>query len=692
MAYANILCLDDLNPVQIEGCTDPTSCNFDPAADVDDDSCTYPVEFYDCNGICLSDQDLDGVCDELEIPGCTDPWACNFLPEATDDDGSCIYADEFYDCDGMCLSDQDLDGVCDELEIPGCTDPSACNFLPEATDNDGSCGLAGCTDPEALNFDSLALCDDGTCEYEGCSAPSVSIYAPSLIRCFSEQLIYVSACNLDTAGTSIVNPYVELTLDTYIILDSATTTYTSLGDNRYQFDTDDLNPGECFEFTLYSTIDCDAELNETLCMGAELLPVDSCVMDTISGPEPGTVAPCTEPWDKSSLSVEGWCDNDTVYFEVTNGGEPEEGDMVCYSEVRVFIDEILYLVDSVMLAGETSEIFSFAGTGQTFILQADQHPLHPGNSNPNDHVELCGSGADWNPDLINNYPLDDADPWVDIYCGVVSGSFDPNDKMGYPLGVTDNHFIQPNENLQYVIRFQNTGTDTAHTVVIRDTLDMNLNFYSLVNGVASHPHEFSISSEGVVEWEFSNIMLPDSNVNELASHGFVTFQVKQKPDLPDGTTITNKAGIYFDFNQAIITNLSHHTVQSGYCPYIPLFQDNDDDGFGNSDFSISSCSESTQGYVPLGGDCDDTNPNINPQALGSGEFIDNNCNGILDPDEGSLCAGDFNFDGTRDTLDLLELLSHMGCSGFCPGDLDSSGEVNTTDILAFLSIFGTNCP
>ena len=39
---------------------------------------------------CMNDDtDGDGICDELEIEGCTDPDACNFDPEATDDDGLC---------------------------------------------------------------------------------------------------------------------------------------------------------------------------------------------------------------------------------------------------------------------------------------------------------------------------------------------------------------------------------------------------------------------------------------------------------------------------------------------------------------------------------------------------------------------------------------------------------------------------
>ena len=121
------------------GCTDMTACNFDASNVFEaNDECEYAEAGYDCDGNCLMDTDMDGICDEFEVPGCTDNMACNFNADATDDDGSCVFADDACEeCaeDGtVVLNDADGDGVCDEDEIEGCFDETACNYNPDVTD------------------------------------------------------------------------------------------------------------------------------------------------------------------------------------------------------------------------------------------------------------------------------------------------------------------------------------------------------------------------------------------------------------------------------------------------------------------------------------------------------------------------------------------------------------------------------
>ncbi len=63
-----------------------------------------------------------------------------------------------------------------------------------------------------------------------------------------------------------------------------------------------------------------------------------------------------------------------------------------------------------------------------------------------------------------------------------------------------------------------------------------------------------------MQFKFNDILLPDSTTNEPASHGFVKFSVDQIVDNPIGSLIENKAGIYFDFNEPIITNTVTHLI------------------------------------------------------------------------------------------------------------------------------------
>ena len=153
------------------GCMDPTACTYDPTATLNQPlDCEYPEAGYDCANECLNDADEDGVCDEFEVPGCTDTNACNYSAAATDEDGSCTYpAENYLDCAGNCLTDEDEDGVCDEIEVFGCDISTACNYDAAATENDGSCeftSCAGCTDATACNYDPTAtLSNNITCTY-----------------------------------------------------------------------------------------------------------------------------------------------------------------------------------------------------------------------------------------------------------------------------------------------------------------------------------------------------------------------------------------------------------------------------------------------------------------------------------------------------------------------------------------------
>lgn len=147
---------------------------------------------------------------------------------------------------------------------------------------------------------------------------------------------------------------------------------------------------------------------------------------------------------------------------------------------------------------------------------------------------------------------------------VISCSYDPNDKNVNPAGVGAPHFVEMNSWLYYQIRFQNTGTDTAFTVVILDTLDASLDRNTFSVTGSSHPVDVSYTPSGEVTFRFNNILLPDSNINEPASHGFVSYRIKGLASNPDPTPVNNTAYIYFDLNSPVVTNTTLTTLSDNF--------------------------------------------------------------------------------------------------------------------------------
>lgn len=130
----------------------------------------------------------------------------------------------------------------------------------------------------------------------------------------------------------------------------------------------------------------------------------------------------------------------------------------------------------------------------------------------------------------------------------VLGSYDPNDKAENLGGNITLQEVSSADYITYVIRFQNTGTDTAFNITVRDTLDTKLDWNTLEMISASYPYQMQISSSNKLAWTFTGINLPDSNINESASHGYLAYRIRPKTNLILNDIIYNNASIYFDFN------------------------------------------------------------------------------------------------------------------------------------------------
>ena len=152
---------------EVPGCTDPTSCTYNPEATLDDGSCEYLDAIGVCGGDCTeASPDSPTVCAGDEVYGCINLDACNYDPNANISDGSCVGTpDGFCDCEGM-VPDTDNDGVCDEDEVFGCTDGLACNYDAAATEEDGSCEYCSCAeDAFTLSVESYPAQQEGLTTY-----------------------------------------------------------------------------------------------------------------------------------------------------------------------------------------------------------------------------------------------------------------------------------------------------------------------------------------------------------------------------------------------------------------------------------------------------------------------------------------------------------------------------------------------
>ncbi len=158
------------------------------------------------------------------------------------------------------------------------------------------------------------------------------------------------------------------------------------------------------------------------------------------------------------------------------------------------------------------------------------------------------------PDCIATYCYED-----DVRC-----SYDPNDKLVNPN--RDDQYVLLDQPITYTIRFQNVGNDYADDVVVRDTLDPDLDYstFKLLN--SSHPEllRYTLSDVGVLNFDFHQIYLPDSTTDEQGSNGYVMYSILPDSTLDNFVKVENTAHIYFDFNPAIVTNTTQNSVVDEY--------------------------------------------------------------------------------------------------------------------------------
>jgi uncharacterized repeat protein (TIGR01451 family) len=380
-----------------------------------------------------------------------------------------------------------------------------------------------------------------------CSRLTVDLSTPFLRRCFPAEYT-VRYCNTGTQTAS--QGSIEVKLDSLLEFLSASIPVTRRTGQLFRFDIGTVRPNECntFNISVRSACGDSTRLGQALCSQVRIYPDSICALPS--------------NWSGANIQVTGACELDSVHFTVSNLGRATS------SALRQLVLEDTTVISNrlITVAANRQQHFRYLAQGGNWRMSVEQEPLHPYGNTPIAVVEGCN----WLPtsrpktSLTTTLPLDTRNPVFRTFCNTLQGSFDPNDKMSFPIGYGTRHLIEPNQDIEYMIRFQNTGTDTAFTVVVTDTLSKLLDVRSIEPLSASHAYRWTILKGNVVEFTFPNILLVDSFHNEPHSHGFVKFHIKQQPNVPLGSTIYNDASIFFDFNAPVITNRTWLTVGKSF--------------------------------------------------------------------------------------------------------------------------------
>jgi uncharacterized repeat protein (TIGR01451 family) len=371
-----------------------------------------------------------------------------------------------------------------------------------------------------------------------CPLPYVSTSVPFLRRCFTSTRT-VQYCNQGTLP--ILNAEITLRYDEGVNPVSINVPYSFDG-VYYHFPLGDLAIGACGSFQVIDSVGCENGLGSYGCVEAKIGPVSTC-LNLPAG------------WDNSDLEVHAICsDSTTASFTVTNAGS---GAMSMSMPYEVKRNGNLMDTGMLFLASGESQTFTYSNDNDLLTLSITETEGNPFNqiawalSDCHSAINFGGTAP--------GYAMNDAQPWLDMDCDRIIGAYDPNDKFAWPFGTGNQWKIDRNDDLEYRIRFQNTGNDTAFTIVVIDTLSDKLNLETLRFTGNSHPYTYELT-DNVLTVRFDNIMLPDSASNLAGSIGYFRFMIDQMEDNPANYVVENFADIYFDFNPPIRTNTEYRSV------------------------------------------------------------------------------------------------------------------------------------
>lgn len=409
---------------------------------------------------------------------------------------------------------ESLDNIQLEVILPnGLT--STCNTSVVITDANG--------EPITQNFAIESVND--------CNYLTVDVATFYLRRCFQNAYAvnYSNYSNFEVANARIV-----LTLDSDMTMVGAALPYTEQEDGSFLFELGNIPATSGGNFTIDVNLSCDAELGATHCVQAQISPFD-CVIG-----------------DYAELKVEGECDEilDQVRFKITNIG----AQATTQSINAIIVEDVIMNMQAEPIdldAGQSME-FSFPANGATWRYEVDQDPSFPYGGIAASFVEGCGG---FTPNVATLFSLSNSNPNISYSCQENVGFSNSNSEQVYPIGYSEEHIIEANTPVEYIIRFHND--EATSTAIVECQLSEWLDVTTLRPGASNLPYRLEQKENGLLLFHFENNLLTGA---PIFSNGFVKFSISQALDIPLGTVIESTANIHFDSDDVIVTNTVFNTI------------------------------------------------------------------------------------------------------------------------------------
>ena len=334
------------------------------------------------------------------------------------------------------------------------------------------------------------------------------------------------------------NARIKLNLPELVRIYSATSPYTTLPDSSVVFDIGNLEPGQGGSISITDTIGCPTtpDSSQRACFSARMEPISVC----------SEVNPAAIGWSGAWLDAKARYNpaTDKVRYTLFNRGT----DMLDSTKVSIASLGTVFVNTKVkMIAGDSLSW----NVEPITVLHCGMYVEQPANCPLGTSGTLFHTGRN----TAASY-LSFQDGWLmnqtTTACPPFRYSYDPNEKIVDPTIP-----VEPGAELTYTIHFENYGNDTAYAVIVADTLPTGLDITTFRMTGSSHDCEPRLAGtldNPVVFFNFLPIKLPGKKQDSVLSKGQVDFKIRLKPNVALGSIHQNKAHIYFDRNEAIITN------------------------------------------------------------------------------------------------------------------------------------------